>query len=155
MDEEPLLDLNTLIRRPTVKIDDTLYELLSIDELSVIDNRRFALWAQQLDELQQGDALNPELEALVDTIARKAMVGVPEDVFARLSGTSKIAVVEVFTVLLLRGRQRVAGAAAQAMGMDPSRIGALFSPGSSDSTAATRAPGWLRRLWRWCAPMWR
>ncbi|MFZ5749102.1 MAG: hypothetical protein ACOY45_15765 [Pseudomonadota bacterium] len=147
---EPLLDLDTLVDRPTVEIDGTRYEILSIDELSVLDNRRFSLWAQQLDQLQQGDAIDPELETLVDTIARKVLVGVPDDVFARLTGTNKIAVVEVFTVLLLRGRGRVAGAAAKAMGMAESPIGALFSPGSGGSTAGARANGWLKRLWRWC-----
>lgn len=150
---EPILDLATLIERPTIDIDGTRYEILSPDELSVLDNRRFGLWAQQLEALQQGDALDPELAELVTTIARKVLVGVPGDVFDRLSGTHRIAVVELFTGLLLRSRMRVAGAvsAATSGGTDLTSqlIGEIFSPGSPASMAAPRASGWRRRLSRW------
>ena len=147
---EPLLDLVTLIDRPSIDIDGQRYEILSPDELSVIDNRRFALWAQKLDALQKEQETGEpaaELEALVATVARKVLVGVPDALFAKLSGTHRIAVVEVFTALLLRSRMRVAGATGTAMGSP--LIGEMFSPGFSDSTAATGGNGWKARLSRW------
>lgn len=165
---DPILDLATLIERPTIDIDGTRYEILSPDELSVLDNRRFGLWSEQLEKLQQGDALNPEIEALVETIARKVLVGVPPEVFAKLQGTHLMAVVQVFTGLLLRNRLRVAGATQKAMaaGMTGAAaggtiealanqlIGASFSPGSSASTAAPRATGWRARLSQLFARIW-
>lgn len=142
-----ILNLDTLIVRPTIEIDGKRYEILSVEELSVLDSRRFNLWAAKLDTLQRSEEDSPELDELVDTIARKVLVGVPEAVLARLSGTHKIAVVEVFTGLLLRNRMSVAGAIQTATGSQ--LIGALFSLGSSVSTEARQAGGWKQRLSRW------
>jgi hypothetical protein len=147
---DPLLSLDTLIVRPAVEIDGTRYEVLSPDELTVLETRRFGIWSRRLEELQTEEDDNPEFEELVTTIARKVLVDVPEEVFGKLTGTHKIAVVEVFTGLLLRGRMGVAGAIGAAMG-DP-RIGELFSPGYSGSTAGAHASGWRGRLWRWFSP---
>ncbi len=144
---DTLLDLDTLIGRPTIKIDGARYEILSPDELSVLDNRRFSRWQRQLEEMQAGDEDDPELDDLVATMARKVLVGVPADVFDKLSGTHRIAVIEVFTGLLLRARLGVAEASAKAIGNLPT--GAIFSRGSSGSTAARRGSGWKTRLWRW------
>ena len=150
---ETILDLATLIERPTIDIDGTRYEMLSPDELSVLDNRRFGLWAQRLDALQQQDGLDPELEALVTMMARKVLVGVPDDVFAKLTGTHLISVVEVFTGLLLRSKMRVVGATQVAVGnLSSQLIGEIFSPGSSGFTVAPPASGWRTRLWRWFRP---
>jgi len=147
---DPLLNLDTLITRPTVEIDGQGYEILSPDELSVLDSRRFGLWAQKLEELQQGDEDPPELEELVTTIARKVLAEVPAEVFARLTGQHKIMVVEVFTALLLRSRMGAAGAMRNAMG---SLLGGENSfPGFSGSTAARPGSGWRTRLWRWFSP---
>ena len=144
---EPLLSLDPLIVRPTVKIDDTRYEILSPEELSVLDSRRFGLWGEQLNALEQGDPENPELETLVSTIARKVLVGVPDEVFAKLTGRQKLDVIEVFTGLLLRGRMSAAGAIGTALGH--LSTGASSFPGSSASTAAGRASGWRTCLSRW------
>lgn len=143
----PLLDIATLIVRPAIVIDGTRYALLSPDELSVLDSHRFAAWSSALDEAQKGDPEAPAMTELVDAIARKVLVDVPGEVFAKLSGAHKIAVAEVFTGLLLRSRMRVAGATATAMG-NP-QIGEAFSLASSGFMAAIRAPGWWTRLWRW------
>ncbi len=144
---EPILNLDTLVVRPTVEIDGKSYEILSVEELSVLDSRRFSLWAGRLDELQSSEEDNPELDELVDTITRKVLVGVPDDVFAKLSGTHKVAVVEVFTGLLLRNRMSVAGAIQTATGSP--LIGALFSLASNVSTAAPPERGWKTLLSRW------
>jgi len=143
---DAILNLDTLIVRPTIEIDGKRYEILSTEELSVLDSRRFGLWAARLEELQTSDEEQPELEQLIDTIARRVLVGVPDDVIAKLSGRHKIAVVEVFIALLLRSRMSVAGAIGTAMGSP--LIGALLSPNSSGSTAAPRASGWRALLSR-------
>ena len=144
---DPLLNLDTMITRPTIDIDGQRYEILSTEELSVIDSRRFGIWGRELQELQKGDDDSAELEQLIDTIARKALVGVPDEIYARLSGVQKVAVVEVFTGLLLRSRMSVAGAVGTAMGSP--LIGEFFYPGFNDSTAARRGSGWRKRLSRW------
>ena len=148
---DPLLDIETLIVRPEAEIDGKRYEILSPDELSVLDAQRFALWAKKLHELQGTGEESPELDELVATIARKVAVGVPDDLFAKLTGQHRIAVVEVFTGLLLRRRAGVAGAVRTAMG-SPS-TGASSFPGSSGSTAGAPAPGWRRFLRRLSAPL--
>lgn len=143
---EPLLSIDTLIVRPKVAIDGTLYELLSPDELSVLDSHRFSSWAKQLEELQKAGEPSEEMDAIADQVARKALVGVPSAVLEKLTGVHKIAVAEVFTGLLLRSRMDVAGAIAKAMGSP--QIGELFSQGFNGSTAAPRDSGWRTRLSR-------
>lgn len=154
---ECLLSLDTLIVRPTVEIDGQRYEILSPDELSVLDSRRFGLWAEKLEALQNTsassgrteDEVGAELDELVTTIARKVLVAVPADVFAKLTGQHKSAVVEVFTMLLLRRRMSAAGAMQAAIGNLPT--GAISFPAFNGSTEERRASGWRTRLWRWFA----
>lgn len=142
----PLLDLETLAKRPTIEVDGVRHELFSADELSVLDSQRFMAWARRLEELQKENPEADEIEQLVDDIARKACVGMPAEIFAKLSGTQKLQVAEVFIGLLLRSRMGTAGAVARAMGNR--EIGDAFSLASSASTAATRGPGWRERLSR-------
>lgn len=147
---ETLLDLQTQIARPSINIDGKRYEILAVDELSVLDTQRFGTWQRRLEELQNDSDRSdddPEIEDLVTTISHKVLIGVPDDIFAKLSGIQKIAVVEVFTGLLLRNRMGVAGATARAMGN--SQIGESFSHAFNGSTADHRQVGWWTRLWRW------
>jgi hypothetical protein len=147
---EPLLSLATLIDRRTIEIDARRYEIRSPDELSVLDSHRFSQWASRLEALQKAGDESPEMDELADTIARNAVVDVPAEVFAKLTGAQKIAVAEVFFALLLRSRMGVAGATARAMGMEPANrpTGAPFFPGFSGFMAEPRASGWKRRLAR-------
>lgn len=158
----PLLDLDTLIERPRISIDGTMFEILSPDELSVIDSHRFARWGRRIDALNRSDNEDPaaeaELDALVAKVARRICVGVPEDVFAKVPGKQRWAVIDVFTALLLRNGLKVAGAMKAATGPTPAWLieaqgqlstGASWSPGSSGSTAAGRRTGWRRFLSRW------
>lgn len=156
---EPLLDLSTLIVRPLITIDGTRYELLSSSELSIIDGHRLGGWGRRIQQLAEaeGDDAEAELEALVDKVGRKVAVGVPDHVWAQLSGAHKQAITDVFTGLLLRTRLGVAGAIAKAAGMEMAlqngadlSIGANLFRGSSASTAATPSGGWKKRLARWC-----
>ena len=131
--QDPLLDLNTLIERPTIKIDGDAYEILSQEELSILDSQRFERWGRKIEELANDDGKADELDALLDTVTEKIMVGVPEDVRSRLTSGHKVRVISVFTGLLLGGRAAMAGATMDAMNRS---IGAKTSLDSSDFSAA-------------------
>ena len=160
----PLLDLSTLVERPQIKIDGTLHEILSPDELTVIQTQRFAAWGRRIDELTAKDELDPAERGLLSQIVRnlsdEIMVGVPQEVRAKLSDAMRLQVAEVFTLLPLRAKlKRLAGlkdlaGQAPAAGNRKARrasetqrrrakqsTGANSQPDSSASTAATRAGG--------------
>jgi hypothetical protein len=149
MADAPLLDLDTLIVRPTIEIDGRRFEILSAEELSVLDSHRFGVWGRQIERLASSDDADDgaEYADLIGRVARTAIVDVPDDVFAKLTGAHQMAIVDVFTGLLLRNRLGVAGAMARAMGGLPT--GETLFPGFSASTAAQENGGWLKRLRHW------
>jgi hypothetical protein len=153
--DQPLLNLDTLIVRPSIAIDGALYELFSPDELSVLASQRFSIWGQRIERLVQSGSDDAEtlgdLDNLYATVARAAIVDVPADVFAKLSGAHHMAIVDVFTGLLLRNKLGVGGAMATAMGLEMASqsTGAWSSPGSSASSGAIPDGGWIKRLGRW------
>jgi hypothetical protein len=150
----PLLDLETMLERPFITIDQKPYDLRNPDELSVAESLRFGRWGKLLEELQAngGEEVADELDALVETMARAILVEVPDDVFTGISGAQRWAIIDVFTGLLLRTKLKVAGAMTTATGPVPGGLGALTgafsSPGSSASTAAPRPTGFIARLSR-------
>lgn len=148
-DGAPLLKLDTFVQRPTVVIDGVQYEILSCDELSILDSHRFGMWGRRINALAEADdeTSEAELNALIDKVARKVAVGIPAEIYEKLSGSHKLAISDVFTGLLLRNRLGVAGAIAKAAGLP--WTGASTSPGSSASTADSRNGGWRKRLSRW------
>jgi hypothetical protein len=150
MADEPLLDLNTLIRRPSIDVDGTRYELFSVDELSVLASHRFSVWARRIEQIDAGTAEEDgaELGTLIDKAAQAALVDMPASVFEALTGVHKREIVDVFTALLLGKKLAAVGVVRRAMGV-PS-IGETSSPGSSDIMADRRDGGWLKRLLRWC-----
>lgn len=150
MADQPLFDLSTLITRPVFALDGVKYELFAADELSVLASHRFGVWGREIERLAKSD--DPDdgerLEELIDLAAAAAIVDMPADVYAKLTGAHKQTVVDVFTALLLQRALGVAGAMATAIGDE--RIGEKLFPGFSASSAATRNGGWLKRLLRWC-----
>ena len=146
---QPLLNLDTLIVRQTIAIDDEIYEILSADELSVLASHRFSIRGRQIDLLQasEDEEDSPTLDELIDKVARDLVVDIPSEVFEKLTGAQKWAIVDVFTGLLVRSKLGVVGAMATAMGTLP--IGATSFPDSSVSLAASRDGGWRKRLRRW------
>lgn len=151
----PLLDLDTLFERPFITIDGQPFSLRSPDELSVAESHRFGRWGKQLEALQvdERDEAAAELEELVGTMARAILIDVPDDVFAKISGTDRWAIIDVFTGLLLRKKLKVAGAMTTATGPIPAGLASLTgvssSPGSSASTAAPHTTGFIARLRSW------
>ena len=139
---EQILDLNTVVTRPVITIDGSKYEILSPGELSIVENHRFALWGQQIQKLVADEDKGQELSALVDQLARKITVGVPDDVYAKLHGIQKFDIVEVFTMLLLRRKADVVGAIGQMISKPETlKTGAASSPDSSDSSEDRRNGG--------------
>lgn len=148
---KPLLDLTTLIVRPTIMVDGQTFELLSADELSVIAQHRMSIRGRRIEELSKSESEgdSAELSSLIDLVAREIIVGIPDEVFAKLTGAHRWGVVDVFTGLLVRSKLGVAGAMATAMGDLPT--GARSFPGSSASTAGRRVGGLWTRLRGWFA----
>lgn len=149
MADSPLLDLDTLIVRQTIAIDGVKYEIVNPDEMTVIEAQRAGNRGKRIDEISHGalESEEGELDRLVDEAAHAVLIDVPHEVFAKLSGTQKLAIVDVFTGLLVRSKLGVAGAMAKALDQLP--IGAMQSHVSNASTAASRIGGWWRRLLGW------
>lgn len=151
----PLLDLDTLIKRPFITIDGERVDILNPDELSVIENHRFGVWGKRIDALtaETGEAAEKELEELVSMVARRICVGASDELFAKLPGSQRWAIIDLFTGLLLRSKLKVAGAMAAATGDLPDWAAALTGarsfPGSSGFTADGRKTGWKRFLPGW------
>lgn len=140
--QEPLLDLNTLIERPTIAIDGERYEILSSDELSLLDTQRFERWGRQIEALAKDDDKADELNALVAKVSDRIMVGVPDELRSKLSNAHRLRVIAVFTGLLLGEQLGAAGATLKVMSRS---IGASSFPASSASSAARPAGGSKKR----------
>lgn len=145
MANPPVLDLNTLIVRPTIRVDGQAYELFSIDELSILDSQRLTLWGKEIEMLAKSDdeAGAERLAALVAKVARKAIADMPDEVFGKLTEGHHASIAQVFTGLLVA--QKMASAGALARGMLNQSIGAKSSHGSSGSTAARPTGGSKKR----------
>lgn len=149
-DDEPILDLQTLIERPKIAIDGKRFEILSPDELPLITTQRAAWLGRRLNKLMNAEeklsaAQQANMADVLDELASIVMEPVPAEVRATLADAQKQAVIEVFTMLSLARKAKLAGAAAAGMAAahmaTPSTTGEPPSPGSSDSMAATPSAG--------------
>src|SRR3546814_10808200 len=121
---------------------------------------QFGVWGRRIEALGKSDNADNgvELGALMDKAASAAFVAMPAPVFAKLAGAQKMAIVDVFTGLLLQSKLRVAGAIGAAAGLP---IGARSSPASRASLVVRLASGFTTRLRRWfgricgCCRAWR
>lgn len=108
-----LLDIKTLIERPVVAIDGIQYEITAPEEMSIVDAAKVARLGRRLDAKMKLDHPTPADEtALRDILADLIaiiMKPVPEEVRSKLGDAQKLAVIEVFTMLLLARKARLAG----------------------------------------------
>jgi hypothetical protein len=143
-----LLDLDTLLERPFITVDGERVEILNPDALSVIESHRFGVLGSRIEALsgETSEEAEQQLEQLVATVARKICVGASDELFAKLPGSQRWAIIDLFTALRLQSTLKVVGAMKAAA---PASIGAFSSPGSSGSTADSRRTGWRRFLPRW------
>lgn len=134
----PLLCLTTLVKRPKINIDGTGYEILSPDELSILDAKRLSLCGEKIAELTKDpDSDANELEQLVSETAKMICVGVPADIFDKLKYPHMEAIIAGFSELLLDHKITLAGAIMDQI----ASTGGKSSHGSSAFTAATRTTG--------------
>ena len=154
----PVLDLQTLVERPVIAIDGAPYEILSPQELSVVDMQRMASAGRELDDLRNKDKLTKaeekRLSGLLVTLTDRIMVGVPDEVRAKLTDPMREAVAEVFIDLPLHNSltslMTAVGANRQARRAKKKAAknrptGAKSPPSSKGSTAARRAGGSTKR----------
>ncbi|MBC2858726.1 hypothetical protein [Stappia sp. 28M-7] len=144
MAETPILDLETLIKRPIIRIDGERYELRAPDELSVLESQRLTTAGKEIEALASSGDPENVLAGVIDDVTRRIVVDLPDAVLAGLSESQKMAICEVFTQLLMRRRLAVAGAIARKLTgatAQSARTGDLSSQGSNASTAAPPTTG--------------
>lgn len=102
---EPVLDLNTLVERSTIRIDGKLYELKNAGELSLLDYQRVVRCGVEIrDKLKRDeDAELSDAEVTagsksLDSLCRLILVA-PTEVHDRLQDGHRIAIMKVFTGL--------------------------------------------------------
>ena len=137
---DPLLDIKTLTERPVIAIDGTRYEIISPDELSIVDSARFEQWGLRLAEVRADDLKIEgagEISEILHKLTDWIMVGVPVDVRDKLSDAKRLKVAEVFTTLF---RQKATAKGAKSK-KATRRTGVKSRRGSSGSTAATPPAG--------------
>ncbi len=142
-----VLDISTLIERLKITVDGELYEIMSPDELSVLDHHRLEAWGRRLNQLMELDRLDDneqrEASAVLGSISDFIMVGVPEGVRTKLTDAHRLEVSSVFTGLPLRKHLR---AMAQAMGVTEAKsTGAKQRRASNVSTAGRQTGGSTKR----------
>ena len=149
-----VLTLSSVIERPIIKIDDAEYEIVSPEELPLLTVQRLASWGRKLEKLlKASEELNTtqkkQLADVLNDIVAVIMEPVPDDVRALLSEAQLQSVVEVFTMLSLARKTKLAGAVMLSGALHPDVMRALkmamdgvsSSPGSNASTAATPKAG--------------
>lgn len=155
----PVLDLQTLVERPKIHIDDDEYEILSPQELSVVDHQEFASMGRAMDRLEAKNKLTDKdkarLSDLLTDLSDRIMVDIPDEIRRKLNDNHRLAVIEAFTNLPLA--QTVASLAPPAGGNRKTRrakqsTGAKKRPASRGSTAGPRGGGSSKRPSRSSAP---
>jgi len=129
----PLLDLDTLLVRLSVRIDGVPYEIRNRDELSVLGLRRVNLWCERFNQILVLEAPTAEQEAESAALLQKicqAVLDAPPDVHAKLQEQHRMAIADVFCTLRA-SRLQTAGATATT---EPPPTGASSPPASPGST---------------------
>lgn len=113
--QKPLLDLDTLLERPLIKIDGVSYELITPDEFTVVEHRRLFKLGQRVEAIEAKDdpteADCEEHDKLLTAICQKVLVA-PADLIASLSLAQRAAIVLAFSQLRLMKALSLAGALA-------------------------------------------
>jgi len=139
----PLLDLTAQVERPSIRIDGELYDILSPDEITIIDANRLLRMGQRLAELAAadggGDQDSEEMESLLTSITDRILEPLPAEVRARLSAAQRMRIMGVFTTLLPAAKEADGGSAIA------TSTGGRPLPASNGSTAPTPISGSRRR----------
>jgi hypothetical protein len=112
--EPTILSLETFFTRPTIVIDDAVYEITSPAELSIQQTYQIGDLGRKLHNLQKtnglAEAQQKQLSETLEAICEIVLEPVPAEVRAKLRDSQKLAVTEVFTMLLSEERLKLAGA---------------------------------------------
>lgn len=145
--EPTILSLETMFTRPKINIDGAEYAITSPGELSIQQNYQLGDLGRKLANLRGTKGLakaqQNQLTETLDAICAIILEPVPDDVKAKLSDGHKIAITEVFTMLLSEDRLKLAGATLmQAVKkMAGGSLGEKSSQGSNASTAEAPKAG--------------
>lgn len=98
----PLLNLETVTELPTIVIDGTEYELLTLDAMPISTMLRLRKLGASFDALfnkaERTEAEDAELDVFADRICR-AILQAPPEVHEKLRGPQRFAVCQVFQLL--------------------------------------------------------
>ncbi len=139
MADTPILSLETLIKRPLIEIDGERYEILSPDELSVVDFQRLSYEGTRISGITGGGKKltlkeEKELTTLIVSLSDRIMVdgpkGVPQEVRDKLSEAHRLVIAEGFMSLPWWLKLRAEAKQTLSTGAKP-------PADSKDSTAAT------------------
>lgn len=142
-DTDSILSLDTIFVRPIISIDGADHEITAPGELSIEQSYRLADLGRKLSNLRgtvglahaQQRQLTETLTAICDII----LAPVPADIRAKLNDSQRVAITEVFTMLLSEDRLKLAGATV--LKMMNKYLGEKPFPGSSGSTAEVPKAG--------------
>ena len=137
MASTPVLDLDTLADKPTVRISGKLYRLWSIDTLPPLENHRVRKMLRRIDELSLKDDLtakeDKELTSLFDDVTR-VVIDAPEAVHKKLKPKQQADIIQSFLMPSLHLIQGMLAAANSPTQTAESPTGASSPLGSAGST---------------------
>lgn len=103
-----LLNLDTLVVRPLVKIDQVDYEMLNPGELSIFDLHKFGALGEEFQELTssvQADTTltTAQVGAVATALDRmtRMILRAPEEILNRLTDVHRYRIIETFNSLTL------------------------------------------------------
>ncbi len=100
--KKPLLELDTLVEPQFVRIDGQNYEVRPLASLTVLEDHKLRKNAGLVGEIGENasDEDVARVGEILDETCRAIVRGVPNDVFARLTVSQKIAILGAFSSLL-------------------------------------------------------
>ncbi|OLF81279.1 hypothetical protein AWH62_00975 [Maricaulis sp. W15] len=143
MADEAILSLEP-IKRDFIRINGEGFEIYAPDELSVEACQEITRDGALIGELsaKHDKASHKKMAKLIDEVAHRAFVEIPDEVFDKIPGFQRMQIVSVFTGLLLRQATGLAGATARAVS---GLAGVKPSSGSSGSLAGLPTGGGAAR----------
>ena len=112
--DDDILSLETILKRPKIRIDGAVHEITAPGELSLQENYRLSQAGQKLANLRGTKGLKPaqqtQLTTTLNEICDVILKPVPMEVRKTLTENNKLAVIEVFTMLLSTEKAVLAGA---------------------------------------------
>lgn len=109
--DAPVLSLSTVVTRPKIRIDGTLYELRSPDEVSWLEYREHAETFREASALMTPAATvaqRTRLKKILPRLVGILVVGLPVRVLKRLKPDQQLQIVATFSDLLLAKNPRLA-----------------------------------------------